>query len=219
MPRGSFRVNTLALPVTGAAPPSGVTSMTFVANRSFTASLITLPPGTQAGDIAILFDHSSSTTNTVPSGWVSITGISTTGIRQNISRRIVQSGDQPDVTTWTGMGGTTRKVLLVYRPNVAITTVTATVTGSAATTNSQNPGLFTLAGEPGPMIAFACYSSSSNVATRGWTVGTPSEYSTVSTSSCYVKALITNSGTPATTQVSMTSGFNNALQAFRLKFA
>jgi hypothetical protein len=95
--------------------------------------------------------------------------------------------------------------------------VTATVTGSQAT--ASTPSSQTLTGEAGPMIAFAAYSSTGAISTRGWSVGSPAEYQAVSTSGIYVKELITNSGTPTTTKISMSDGGTNALQSFRLKFA
>lgn len=216
MPLGMFQ-HSLNLAQPSTPPPSGIT-MSFVTSQTFTTTSFVIPAASQAGDIAILFDHSSSTTNTVPSGWTSITGVSTTGIRQNISRKILTSGDLSG-NLISGMGSNPRKIVLVYRPSQAITSVTATVTGSQATTSSIQPSNQTLTGEAGPMIAFACYSSSGAISNRGWSVGSPTEYSVISTSTNYVKALITNTGTPSTTTISMTGGFNNALQSFRLKFA
>ena len=171
--------------------------------------------GVLAGDIAILFDSSTSITDTIPSGWTSITGVSTSGIRQNISYKILTEGDLG--TTISAMAGTSRKIMLVYRGNQSIASVTATVTGSQATT--ALPSNQTLTGEAGPMIAFAAYSSTGAIGSRGWSQGTPTDYSVVSTSGIYVKALITNSGTPTTTSISMSDGGSNALQSFRLKFA
>jgi hypothetical protein len=190
-----------------------VTTITTPANTTSTASTITIPATASSGDIAVLFDTSTTTTDTIPSGWTRITGVTTTGIRQNVSYKILSASD-PN-TSITGMGGTTRKVMVVYRGNILISNVLPTVIGSQATT--ATPTNQSLTGEAGPMIAFAVYSATGAVTTRGWSAGSPTEYSSVSTSAIYVKALITNSGTPSTTTISMSDSGTNALQSFRLK--
>ena len=220
MPRGSYRVNTLAVPADMfggvTPPPSGVTSMTFVQSQTFTASSFIYPSEMQVGDFCILFDASPTTTDVTPTGFTSITkALIATTYRQNISYRILQSGDATGVLK-TGLGGSARKVVLLFRPNVPITSVSFTIAGTQATTSV--PTNQTILGQAGPVIAFACYSSTGNVTTRGWTAGSPTEVSVVSTSSNYVKYLITNSGTPANTTVSMTDNGNNALQSFMAKF-
>jgi hypothetical protein len=195
------------------SPVPVVATITAPANTTSTASTITIPSTASAGDIAVLFDTSTTTTDTTPSGWTSITKSTTTGIRQNVSYKILSATD-PN-TSITGMAGTTRKVMVVYRGNTLITNVFPTVIGSQATT--ATPTNQSLTGEAGPMIAFAVYSATGAISTRGWSAGSPTEYSSVSTSGIYVKALITNSGTPSTTTISMTDSGTNALQSFRLK--
>ena len=190
-----------------------VATITAQANTTSTASTITIPSTASSGDIAILFDTSTTTTDTIPSGWTSISGVTTTGIRQNVSYKILSATD-PN-TSVTGMAGTTRKVMVVYRGNTLITNVLPSVIASQATT--ATPTNQTLTGEAGPMIAFAVYSATGAISTRGWSAGSPTEYSSVSTSGIYVKALITNSGTPSTTTISMSDSGTNALQSFRLK--
>jgi len=191
-----------------------VSTVAHQATATSTASTITIPATAQAGDVAILFDNSTTVTDTIPTNWDSIAKVTTTGIRQNVSYKILASGEPG--TTITGMAGTTRKVMLVYRPNVAASGVAPIVLGSQATT--ATPTAQSLVGEAGPVITFAVYSSTGAIATRGWSVGSPTEYSSVSTSAIYVKALITNSGTPSTTSITMSDGGTNALQSFRLKF-
>jgi len=189
------------------------TTVSFQDSATSIASTITVPGSAAVGDVAILFDTSTTVTNTIPSGWTSISGVTTTGIRQNISYKLIGSSDIG--ATVTGMAGTTRKVMLVYRGNALIGEVTPTVTGTQATT--ATPTAQSLVGQAGPMIAFATYSATSTITTRGWSVGSPSEYSSVSGSGIYVKALITNSGTPSTTSITMTDSGTNAMQSFRLK--
>jgi len=217
MPLGMFQ-HSLNLAQTAAPPPDVVTSMTFVESQTFSSTLFTLPSNIQIGDICIINDHSSTTTDRTPSGFTSITkAVTGTSFRQNVSYRIIVSGDRSDVAI-NGLGGTSRKTVALFRPDRAITTLTVTVTGSQAT--SAAPTNQTLTGEAGPMIAFACYSASgASITTRGWSVGSPTEAGVAATGgSNYVKFLITNSGTPSTTTISQTDNGNNALQSFRLKF-
>ena len=166
------------------------------------------------GDVAILFDSSTSTTDVTPTGWTSITKTSTSGIRQNISYKILTASDLG--ATITGMAGVNRKVMLIYRGNSAFNTINVTVTGSQSTT--AVPTNQSLVGQAGPMIAFAAYSSTGAITTSGWSVGSPTQYNASSTSVITVKALITNSGTPSTTTISMSDGGTNSLQTFRMAF-
>ena len=167
-----------------------------------------------AGDIAILFDNSTTTTTAIPSGWTTIDNTSTTGIRTSISYKVLTSGDLG--ATIVGMAGVNRKVMLVYRPNNPFNLIVPTVSGTQSTT--ATPTTQSLVGDVGPVITFAVYGSTGAVATRGWSVGSPSEYASFSTSGIYVKALITNSGTPSTTSITMSDGGTNTLQSFALKF-
>jgi hypothetical protein len=219
MPRGAFRINTLGLSVAVAAPPAEVVStMTFIQSQTFTSTSFIFPSMIATGDICIINDSSATTTDVTPSGFTSITkAVLGTSFRQNVSYKIVTSGDATGINI-NGLGGTSRKTVLVFRPDRAISSVTATVTGTQAT--SAVPTNQSLVGQAGPMIAFACYSASgASITTRGWSVGSPTEAGVAATGgSNYVKFLITNSGTPSTTTISQTDNGNNALQSFRLKF-
>lgn len=192
-----------------------VSSISFQASATSTATTITVPATAAEGDIAILFDTSTTVTNTFPSGWTSILGRTTTGLRTNISYKILASGDPS--SSITGIAGAARKVMLVYRTDVPIVSAIPQETGSQATVNV--PTAQNLVGEDGPMIAFAAYASTGAIATRGWSVGSPTEYSSVSTNGIYVKELITNSGTPTTTSITMSDGGTNTLQSFRIKLS
>lgn len=218
MPRGAFRINTIAGAVTAAPPPSVVSTMTFIQSQTFSSSSFIFPSNIQTGDICIISDSSATTTDVTPSGFTSITkAVLGTSFRQNISYRIITSGDATGILI-NGMGGTSRKTVVLFRPDRAITTLTVTVTGTQAT--SLAPSNQTLTGEAGPVIAFACYSASgASITTRGWSVGSPTEAGVASTGgSNYIRFLITNSGTPSTTTISQSDNGNNALQSFRLKF-
>jgi len=169
-----------------------------------------------AGDIAFLFDTSTTTTNTIPTGWTFVGGATTAGIRQNISYKVLTPSDLGAIIQ--GMAGVTRKIMLVYRPNTPFNSVTITNNSLNSQATTATPGFQALVTDNGPTIGFAAYSSTGTISARSWTGGSPTEYSIVSTSQMYVKALITNSGSPGQMNIQMTDGGTNALQSFRMKF-
>jgi hypothetical protein len=188
------------------------------ASATSTASTITIPAAAATGDYAILFDTSTTVTNTIPSGWTSINGVTTAGIRTNISFKRLVSGD-PN-TSVTGMAGTTRKVMLIVKGNSDLLSNTRSTPGSQATTAAPTNQTISTSGVNTPAVFFAVYASTGNVGTRGWSGGTPVEYSSVSTSSIYVKALVYGRGTtPATATISQSDNGTNTLQSFSMKFA
>lgn len=186
------------------------------ASATSTASTITIPAAAAIDDFAVLFDFSTTTTNTIPSGWTSINGVTTTGIRTNISYKKLVSGDPG--SSITGMAGTTRKILLIVKGNSAISSVTVSTPGSQATTATPTNQTISSTGQVTPTIFFAVYAATGAITTRGWTGGTPVEYSSFSTSGIYVKALTYGKNTtPASATISMSDGGTNTLQSFSLK--
>jgi hypothetical protein len=188
------------------------------ASTTGTATTITIPAAANIGDYAILFDSSTTTTDTIPSGWTSINGVTTTGIRTNISFKRLVSGD-PN-TSVTGMGGNTRKIMLIVKGNSDLLSNTRSTPGSQATTATPTNQTISTSSVNTPAVFFAVYASTGAITTRGWTGGTPVEYSSVSTNGIYVKALTYGRGTtPATATISMSDGGTNTLQSFSMKFA
>ena len=184
-----------------------------------TGSQVGYPSGYAIGDVMVLFDTSNQTASSpVPSGWTLISNVagSAGSIRTIISYKIITSFSDPAPTGMVATS-TTRKLMVGFRGNIPITGVTATVRGEQAT--SSAPSNQSLVGVAGPMVAIAAYGkTTSTTPTRGWSVGSPTEYSNVSTHGIFVKQLITNSGTPATTTISMTDAGVNTLQSFTLQF-
>jgi hypothetical protein len=197
-----------------------ITDVYFNSNTNSTGSTITIPNNVQVDDYAILFDFSTTTTDTTPTNWTSISKATTTGIRTNISYKKMVSGDLG--ATITGMGGTTRKILLTFRPNAAVSSVTLSTPGSQATTAAPSNQTISMSGQNRPIIGFACYASTGSVGTRGWSGGTPVEFSNVSTSSIFVKALVYNqefTTTPSNATISMSDNGTNTLQTFYMGFS
>jgi hypothetical protein len=189
------------------------TSFTFVGSATSLAGTITIPAAAQAGDIAVLFDHQLNATDLTPTGFTQITTNTLSTFRSNASYKLLVAGD-PGATI-TGMNNATpRKVMVVFRPNNPITTITPTLIGSQAT--SAAPTNQTLTGGTAPCLYFASYAkSTATVPTRGWTVGTPTELSSVSSNGVYVKYLVYNTA-PSATTISMTDAGTNGLISFRI---
>jgi len=196
---------------------SAVTNVYFNGQATSTASTITMPNSAKVGDIAILFDTSTTTTNTIPSGWTSVTGVTTTGIRQNISRKTLVSGDLG--ATITGMAGTTRKVLLVFTPNGPVTTLTVSTPTTQATTATPNNQAVTAGASPSttPVISFWCGSSTGSPVV---TLAGTTQVSSISTSGVVAAFRQWNQGeTPANQTATMNDSGTNAFQSFFIRFA
>jgi len=196
---------------------SAVTDVYIAGQVTSTASTITIPSTAKAGDIALLFDTSTTTTNTIPSGWTSIDGATTTGIRTNISRKTLVSGDIG--ASITGMAGTTRKVLLLFRPNGPVTTLTVSTPLSQASSLAPNSQSVNAGAAPSttPVISFWCAGStgSPTLTSTGTT-----QVTSISTSGVRVGYRQWNSGqTPANQSGSTTDTGVNTFQSFFIRFA
>jgi hypothetical protein len=195
---------------------ASTTSMTYITNSNSLGTTITIPATATTGDIAVLWDMSLTTTNTVPSGWTQINTATTTAMRFTISYRKLGSGENG--TTITGMTGTTRKVMAIFRGNVVPTTITPTVFGSQATTLTPSNQSMT-AGGSAPYIYFSGHAVNSSGGSRSWSAGSPTEIIAQSATSVYGRFQIYNSGGAPTTTVSMTDGGTNAMISFRMNFS
>jgi hypothetical protein len=192
------------------------TSMSFISSNASFTSTITVPTA-NIGDVAVLWDYSTTTTLTVPSGWTQIITATTTGIRLTVSYKRLVSGDSG--STITGMAGTTRKGIALFRGNVIPTTITPTTFGSQATTVSPSSQTMT-AGGSAPYIYFSGFAFTLSQPSLTWSpAGTPTSVSSVSSSGVVGRFQIYNSGGASSTTVSMADGGTNALITFRMNFA
>lgn len=186
--------------------------------QQVTTTTVVIPSTVKVGDVVILFDTSTSVTDTIPTGWTSISGVTTTGIRTNISYKIVTAGMAG--STITGMAGTTRKVLLVYSANDTtaispINSVSVSSVNSQATSVAPTNQTISMASQTGVIVGFAVYASTGSITTRGWTGSSPGEYNSVSTSGIYVKEIRYGfTATKANATISMSDGGTNTLQSF-----
>jgi hypothetical protein len=140
--------------------------------------------------------------------------VTTTGIRQNISRKTLVSGDLG--ATITGMGGTTRKVLLVFTPNAPVTTLTVSTPTTQATTATPSSQVVSASGAT-PVISFWCGSSTGS---PGVTISGSTQVSSISASGITVAFIQYNQGqTPANRTGTMLDTGTNAFQSFFIRFA
>ena len=197
--------------------PGAVTSVTAVSiggSVNSSASTITIPAFAQPNDFAILFDYSTTTTTVVPSGWIQITTSTTTGIRSTVSYRKITHSDLIGSTV-TGMGGTTRKIMVIVRPNAPVSSVTLSTPSQQATTAIPTNQTLSMSGQTMPILGFAHYTSTGAIATR---TGAGNEIEFVNTTSQYVKTWTHNITAPANQTVGMSDGGTNALQSFWIRF-
>jgi hypothetical protein len=195
---------------------TAVTAVSLIGSTNSIASTIAIPAFAMVNDYAFLFDRSGTTTNTIPSGWTSIVGTTTTGIRSNISYKKLVSGDLG--TTITGMGGTVNKVLVIVRPNGPVGSVSLSTPTGVATTAVPTNQTISMSGQTRPIMGFAHYTSTGNIVTRTGT-GNEAEYSAASGSGRqYVKTWCYNASTAANITIGMSDGGTNILQGFWIRF-
>ncbi len=148
--------------VFAAAGGAAVTSLAFYdVAYSITASA-TMPAGSASGDMILFSDFatnaSGAPTLVTPTDFTPWSNLTIGNARHAVSYKISDGTE----TTITGMNGNESddKILVVFRPNVPITTITASIptgqvtTGNPAAQNINADGEGTL-----PLIAFGFYAS------------------------------------------------------------
>jgi hypothetical protein len=197
----------------GPGAVTGVTAVSLVDAVTSTASTITIPAFALPNDYAILFDYSTTTTLTVPSGWTQITTSTTTGIRSTVSWRKLSSANIP--TSITGMGGTTRKIMVIVRPNAPVGSIQISTPAQQATTAAPSNQTLAMSGQTMPIMGFAHYTSTGAITTRTG-AGNLREFS--STTNQYVKTWTHNVTAPANQTIGQSDNGTNALQSFWIRF-
>jgi hypothetical protein len=179
-----------------------------------------LPNNVLADDYAFLFDTSTTTTDTIPAGWSSIVGTTTTGIRTNVSYKKLVSGDIG--ATITGMAGTTRKALIVVRGNVAISSITISTPTAEATTSAPANQTIAVTNATEPAISFGVFSSTGARSTTGMTnQNNGNSALALSESTSFIYVIPSLAVTPRTTLdhvLSQADTGTNILQGFYVQF-
>lgn len=139
------------------------TAVTLQANASSTTGTITIPANTAAGDIAVLFQYARGVGGYIDGDVFgelvanNRIGTTTVGIWGSISFKTLVSGDPGDGVA-TNVGGQEQSaVMLVFRPNGTVSSVTAA--GSVANATLSNPTALTISASSSvkPYISFAHY--------------------------------------------------------------
>jgi hypothetical protein len=163
MPIG-FARQSLNLANPAAAPSVGLTFVASAFQVATSSQSITIPATAQVGDIAVLFDRQNNTggSNATPSGWTTIGTVTNNPMFVTASYRILTAGT-PGLTI-NGQSNVTRKIMVVYRPSTAITSVTSlTTTSSSSTTSTAAAANLTqnlTAETQRPILSFAFWSQS-----------------------------------------------------------
>jgi hypothetical protein len=191
--------------------------MTYITNSNSLSSTITIPATATTGDIAVLWDFSQTNSQVVPSGWTPIGSAGTTSHRLTVSYRQLTAGQAG--SSVSGQGGTTRKVMAIFRGNNPPTTISPTLYGQQATT--ATPSAQTIIAPAGslPYIFFSGHGVSTSGGSRTWNTGSPVEISASSGSTVWGRFQIFNSSGATNTTVSMTDAGTNSMISFRILFS
>lgn len=221
-----FRENTLVAEYESVTVNNArVTAMTYVGTSTSATANISNPPGSQIGDIAILFDSAVGSSSTVPAlviptNWSAIAqngGGGTTTLRMAATYKVLAQSDL--ATTWTGMSSTSgmKKSLLVFRPDAPLETAIF-IGNPTVQVSTSLPAAQSISANLGPVIQFAQYAASTSIASPNSSVA----MNLIGDNSFhYVKFLITNS---PSTSPAITVGFGadegtNGLLSFYLSFS
>ena len=159
------------------AGAAAVTSIVKQAEATSTTSTITAPADIIAGDMLVLLDRahgSSLPTDVTPTGWTTLNNQSNgSTTRQNLSYKLAVGTEAS--SSITGMNGADNnwKIMQVYRPNVAATTLTAG--GGVGTITNGDPAAQTITSSAGaaPLVVFGGYgvNDANVIDPRTFTVG------------------------------------------------
>lgn len=144
--------------------------LSFITSATSSTASIDVPATAQAGDLVVIMFAAFNTPNTAPSaaltsGWTSDAAASgtdgTNGWAACIVHKVIVSGDVSAAITGYGSVTTRRNLALVFRPTVAIVSVTAVSPNQqAATTSAPTTQTVAMSGQAAPVLALGhSYSS------------------------------------------------------------
>jgi len=197
----------------GKKPPA---SATFFANSVSSTTTISFPASTQAGDLAVLLDFSTTLSNVVPSGWTLVNRSTATGMDAISSYKVLTSEDI--ASSVSGLGGSTRKILLVFRPDKNVSQVLVKSLNGQATVLAPTSQSLSATGVLGPAIGIVHYGSTSAIGTISSGTLTMTEIANITNQrSRYV--IFNKNQTPESGIISMSDGGTNCLQSFYLELS
>lgn len=194
-------------------------TVTEFASATSSDATITAPANINAGDIIVLEDRATNIstipTSVVPTGFTSISNLGWTaasvGIRSVLSYKVADGTEGG--STITGMSGNanTQKMLYVFRPNRAPSSVSVGSMHEEYTESAPADQVVTTGSSDVPAIVLAAYGSSGTISPRGFTPAKDGEIN--SGTSAYLAYKIYN-GSPADVTISMEDeGSRNSVQS------
>lgn len=150
-----------AMMMGGQEPPI---SFSFVASSSSQSDIVSYPAGTQAGDLAILFDWvvlSGTWSTRTPTGFTLVASSTLSGnANSRISYRVVQTADLPNPIQGSSSDGTKMKTLMVFRTSRPATAFTFVLGGSTVTSADPAPQTLSSNLVPRNKLVFGHYGTS-----------------------------------------------------------
>lgn len=136
----------------------GVSSIAFQASATSTGSTITCPT-VQQGDVGVLFDYANDATvipsQVVPSGFTSLASSGTVRFRGTASYKVFDGTESGSTLTGQNGSSANSKVLLVFRPDGAIDTLTASTWLTEHTISDPSSQVIAASGQLAPLIRLA----------------------------------------------------------------
>lgn len=182
------------------------TSIAFQTSGVSSGSTITVPAGVIAGDILVMHDFTESSgatpTAVVPTGWTQIGNDTDTGSRRQVtSYKLAVGGDAG--ATVTGMSDVKHdKMMLVFRPTVAATTLTLGSVHAEGSSPAPSNQLCAASGGTVPLVVLGFWASNGTVSPRGMTITKDGEVHQAANNDTYTDYKIYNSS-PADITFSM----------------
>ena len=197
---------------------SAPTSLTFIASATSTGANITIPAGAAAGDLAILVDcglqGNPGPSLVIPSGFTQVANTAPSNTRRmTTSRKVLVGGDPSSSITGMNGLGSNDKVLLVFRPDAAINSVTQSTWHTPSQTNANPPSqsVVASAGDP-PLIVIGAASNSTSAS--AFSTASPAFDGTVTSSNRLIVGYKIYNSSPANHTIDMNDlGAANVLQS------
>lgn len=144
-----------ATPRCGGAPPTHQASTYDTASSGSTTVRLTVPAGTQAGDLVLVHvERNSTTAPTAPAGFSLVRSDTATGIGSWVYQKVATATDTGTAYTWAVSGSAGSGVLSTYRGAAGISSSTETA-GQALSTNSNTAEMPSVtAGVPNSLLVF-----------------------------------------------------------------
>ncbi len=194
-------------------------SLAYVTHVSSTTNAISWPGGIQSGDVAFLFDCGQGITapsEVVPGGFTKFAGGTSDGIRSVSSYKILTGSESGSIT---GMDGSSNdvKMLVIFRANIPISTLTIVALKEQYTGNSPSPQTVNPSAEIVPVVVIGCIGSHSGPADYQFTTSPAFDAELTATGSRMIVGHTIYNSSPVSHNIDANDGGTNAAVAFYFK--